>query len=427
METKNSTIISSRHKKLLLVVPLLVLPFFTMLFWAAGGGRGGEGTIINENKGFNLNLPNAKNDEDAKLSKFNYYESAALDSAKIEELRKKDPNYISGTLQGDSITGKVPDKSDQGLRRGLNMANHDPTEEKLYQRLEQLKKAVREPAYRPEAIKAGSASGVAQVTTSPDVSRLEQMMQSMQQSPEPEDKEMQQINGMLENILDIQHPERQQEKLRKASEAARGQVFPVQLDNAEQPVSILNQSQEGGVANFGGTAIHNRFYSLDESYTQPVAQNAVQASIAETQTIVNGSTIKMKLEQDIFINGVKIPTNTFVYGSASLKGERLSVAVAAIRYGNSIYPVNLSVFDLDGLDGMYIPGAISRDVAKASADQSMQTLGVATLDDSWSAQATGAGIEAAKSFLSKKVKLVKVIVKAGYQVLLRDGKQKDKP
>ena len=74
----------------------------------------------------------------------------------------------------------------------------------------------------------------------------------------------------------------------------------------------------------------------------------------------------------------------------------------------------------------HIPGAINRDVAKASADRSLQTLGVASLDDSWGAQAAGAGIEAAKSLLSKKVKLVKVVVKAGYMVLLRDENQKQK-
>jgi hypothetical protein len=38
-------------------------------------------------------------------------------------------------------------------------------------------------------------------------------------------------------------------------------------------------------------------------------------------------------------------------------------------------------------------------------------------------QATSAGIEAAKTLFSKKVKLIKVTVKAGYQVLLYDEKQ----
>jgi hypothetical protein len=78
-----------------------------------------------------------------------------------------------------------------------------------------------------------------------------------------------------------------------------------------------------------------------------------------------------------------------------------------------------------GMRVFIYPGAITRDVAKASADRSMQTLGVTALDDSWGAQAAGAGIEAAKNLLSKKVKLVKVMVKAGYQVLIHDENQKE--
>lgn len=79
---------------------------------------------------------------------------------------------------------------------------------------------------------------------------------------------------------------------------------------------------------------------------------------------------------------------------------------------------------MDGLDGVYIPGAITRDVAKQSVDRSMQNIGLTSLDPSWQAQAAGAGIETAKSLFSKKVKLIKVTLKAGYQVLLRDEKQK---
>jgi hypothetical protein len=39
------------------------------------------------------------------------------------------------------------------------------------------------------------------------------------------------------------------------------------------------------------------------------------------------------------------------------------------------------------------------------------------------AQAASAGIDAAKGLIRKKAKLVKVTVKAGYRVLLKDEKQ----
>jgi len=45
---------------------------------------------------------------------------------------------------------------------------------------------------------------------------------------------------------------------------------------------------------------------------------------------------------------------------------------------------------------------------------------LSTMDPSLKAQAAAAGINATKNLLSKKARLVKVMVKAGYRVLLKD-------
>lgn len=134
--------------------------------------------------------------------------------------------------------------------------------------------------------------------------------------------------------------------------------------------------------------------------------------------------MKLRLLNEVFINGNLIPKDNFVFGAASLNGERLIIKINSIRYNSSLYPVDLSVCDMDGLDGIYIPGTITRDVAKESADRAVQRIGLTTLDPSLKIQAASAGIEAAKSLFSKKEKLIKVMVKAGCQVLLRDEKQK---
>ena len=114
-----------------------------------------------------------------------------------------------------------------------------------------------------------------------------------------------------------------------------------------------------------------------------------------------------------------------MFGTASLTGERLSIKISSIRFQHSIFPVALSVYDMDGMQGIYIPGAVTRDVAKQAADRTFQEFGTTTLDPSLGAQAASAGIAATRNLLSKKVKLIKVTVKAGYQVLLRDEKQSD--
>lgn len=427
MEKQVKTLKMIRQRRFMLVLPLLALPFMTLMFWSVGGGKVQQAEAQSEKKaGFNTSLPDANLRDEKPMDKMSYYDQAKLDSLKFQELIKNDPNY--GNLEISDTTGIVDQDNDKSLglstKRGLNTSLNggsfnDPNTEKIYRKLAELNREMKNPAdinkenavYQrdnPTYKKDASAD-------TEDIDRLEKMMQSMSKS-DGEDPEMQQLSGMLEKILDIQHPDRVQERLRQTSESKRGQVFAVSDKGKEDRISLLQTNK--------GVPTANGFYSLDGNEVADENQNAIQAVIHETQTIVDGSTVKLRLMNDIFINGVHIPKDNFLFGTASLNGERLGIKISSIRYNNSLFPVEISVYDMDGLDGIYIPGAITRDVAKQSADRSLQTIGMTSLDPSWGAQAAGAGIEAAKTLLSKKVKLIKVTVKAGYQILLRDENQK---
>jgi conjugative transposon TraM protein len=355
-----------------------------------------------------------------------YYDQAALDSIKLDELISKDPNYLSGDFPMDSTKERGTTNNRNRLEKGGKGLNslmyRDPNEAKVHEKLEALQRVINTPV---TASRTGRnyANSNGSVLHSEEVIKLEEMMQSMNTQDNEPDPELKQLSGMLESILDIQHPNRVQDKLRKASQAQRGQVFSIAATSEENPISSLNTKLRNQ-ADSDERSKGNSFYSLEEPASTDFLKNAIAAVIHNTQTIVNGSTVKLRLVGAVFINGVQIPKNTFLFGLASLKGERLLVKINSIQYNNSLFPVDLNVFDLDGISGIYIPGAINRDVAKATADRSVQTLGVASLDDSWGAQAAGVGIEAAKTLLSKKAKLIKVVVKAGYQVLLHDEQQK---
>ncbi|MBT2591404.1 conjugative transposon protein TraM [Pedobacter sp. ISL-68] len=424
MEKQVKTQKMIRQRRFMLVLPLLALPFMTLIFWSLGGGKMEKAEAQSAKQtGFNIKLPDANLKDEKPMDKMNYYDQAKLDSLKFQELVKNDPHYRNMDLS-DSAGISNGTFSGSSARKGLNTSlysggSNDPNAEKIYSKLAELDREMKNPAHiNTETATYTSINPIGKgrvPVNSGDVSRLEQMMQAMSQS-DGQDPEMQQLNGMLEKILDIQHPDLVQEKLRKNSESKRGQVFAVSGKGKEDRISLLQTNTE--------TSTANGFYSLDDNSVTNESQNAIQAVIHETQTIVNGSTIKLRLINDVFINGVHIPKDNFLFGTASLNGERLGVKINSVRYNNSLFPVELSVYDMDGLDGIYIPGAITRDVAKQSADRSMQTIGMTSLDPSWGAQAAGAGIEAAKTLFSKKVKLVKVTVKAGYQVLLRDEKQK---
>jgi len=148
----------------------------------------------------------------------------------------------------------------------------------------------------------------------------------------------------------------------------------------------------------------------------------IPASVASNQTLVSGSTIKLRLDKDIQLNEILIPKGSFVFGTCQVNGERLRVAINHIRYKKQLLPVNLKVYDLDGLDGIHIPGSINRDAAKQGVDRGLSSMQLMNMDASVAAQAASAGVEAAKGLFSKKVRLIRVTVKAGYPILLVDGK-----
>ncbi|MEJ7829532.1 MAG: conjugative transposon protein TraM, partial [Segetibacter sp.] len=420
-------------------LPLLVLPFGTLLFWALGGGKTidlqAQQQILKQ--GMNLELPNANLKEDKPLDKLSYYEKAASDSAKLEAQMKNDPNYIQQSREdrrenfiNDSIVPTLKYKhglsnKHSNLKTSLygNHSSSDSNEAKVYKKLEELNKAMNQ-AEMQSNIKSSSYSNKpysrGSSMKSGDMAKLEQMMEMNKKADENEDPEMKQLNGMMEKILDIQHPERVKEKIKQASETHKGQVFAVNVNSNKENNSLITNSN----SILQSTPSINHFYSLDQdSEDTSTHQNAIKAVIHASQILVDGSIVKLRLLNDVYINGILIPKDNFLFGTASVSGERLKIKINSIRYKSSLYTVDLSVFDLDGMDGIYIPGAITRDVAKQSAVRAVQGIGFTSLDPSLKVQAATAGIEAAKTLISKKTKLVKVTVKAGYQVLLSDNKQ----
>ncbi|WP_431213785.1 conjugative transposon protein TraM [Puia sp. P3] len=167
--------------------------------------------------------------------------------------------------------------------------------------------------------------------------------------------------------------------------------------------------------------VSNSFYSLDPDQSNEATASAIGATVTESQTVVSGGTLSMRLSQPCTIAGIDLPAGQPIFGTVQLAGERMTVTIKSIRFENRIVPVALSAFDLDGIAGVAIPDGIARQVAKQSADQSIESLGLTSVDQSFGAQAATAGLQAAKNLLSKKVRIVTVTIPAGYEILLQDN------
>jgi conjugative transposon TraM protein len=429
MKTKTHSQQVLRKRKFFLSLPLLVLPFTTLLFWALGGGKGNDAQAGQPSVkgGLNMQLPDAYLKDDKSLTKLSYYEKAASDSQKLEEQLKNDPFYLGHEkkntegLHQNSDTDLLSLKYKQNIstaNTGLNTSpnnrsSNDPNEAKVYEKLAELNRAMNGTTLQTTRNKGYSTTrGNNQASVnSADIDRLEGIMNMTKNSDNDEDPELKQLNGMMEKILDIQHPERVKKKTKQTSSEAKGQVLPVSANNTDDNTSLLLSNNNVSLRDTfrNNEPSGNGFFSLvDDLDNMPEQANAIQAVIHETVTLVEGATVKLRLQNDISVNN----------------GERLNIKISSLRYKSSLFPVQLSVFDMDGMEGVYVPGAITRDVAKNSADRAIQGIGITTLDPSLSAQAASAGIEAAKTLLSRKAKLIKVILKAGYQVLLLDEKHR---
>jgi conjugative transposon TraM protein len=427
-----------RKRKFFMALPLLVLPFVTLLFWALGGGQGSQAEAMTvRTEGLNFELPDAQFDEKEIWDKLSLYEMAERDSAKFEEARESDPYFDLVTFQESK--GGEPQTDLDNQSKLIDSFPHkdklaiDPNEEKVNRKLEELYKEINRPGLSTATTPTSTYAlePPADPLLSSDVEKLEQMMEMMHES-NASDPEMQQIENVLDKILDIQYPERAKEKLKSQGIANKQQTFQVQSISDTDHISLISNKKvepvnasEDTFPENAATPIYaarqNAFYGLDDEITaENQFGNSIEAVIHDTQELVAGSTVKMRLLNEVEINGKRIQKDQFIYGVCAINGERLTIEIGSIRTGNFLLPVSMSAYDLDGLEGIYIPGAITRDAAKQASDDAMQNIQMMSLDPSLAAQAATAGIEATKGLLSKKAKLVKVTVKAGYKILLKD-------
>ncbi|MDO6431570.1 conjugative transposon protein TraM [Flavitalea sp. BT771] len=413
-----------RKRKMLLVVPVILIPMITLGFYGLGGGKGGKGGVaISVNKGLNMSLPDARFDAKRKnLNKLGFYKQSEQDSLKIKESRKMDPYYagedtvarwrLSSSARNDS---GLSSKSTAGGGLFIEHSATDAQAGALLNKLDQLKGVLNR--QEQEAVPGGMFSGrvpekpVLSVGGGPATSYA---VTSGREAPG--DPDLDKLNTLMDKVLKVRYPS--DPPLLDSAVPAR-EDRPVQVlatPPSEEMVTTLplDESAEG---------METGFIELDEGKrVDSLASPMITAVVDGAQTLVPGESVSLRIAQEAVVGGVRVPRGTAMAGKASLSGERLLVSVNSIRLGNQVVPVALDVIDMDGMPGFHVKGSINRDVSKESADQAVSSLGMTTLDPGVAGQATAAGLQAARTLLSRKVRLVRVGLPAGYKVLLRNTK-----
>jgi conjugative transposon TraM protein len=118
-----------------------------------------------------------------------------------------------------------------------------------------------------------------------------------------------------------------------------------------------------------------------------------------------------------------VPRNTLISGTAKIQGERLDIIVNSVEYAGQIIPVELTVYDLDGQKGIFIPDLQELSAAKEIVANMGTSAGTSFNINSDSGEQLVADmgrnlIQGVSQFTAKKLREVKVHLKAGYRLYL---------
>jgi conjugative transposon TraM protein len=152
-------------------------------------------------------------------------------------------------------------------------------------------------------------------------------------------------------------------------------------------------------------------------------KNSIRACVYQTITLSNGKELQLRLLEPMRAGDMLIPANTIMTGSAKISGERLQIVINSIQHAENIIPVEMTVYDMDGIQGIFVPNSDEIKAVKEIAANMGTSMGssITITDDAGSQLAADLGrsaIQGTAQYVSAKMREVKVTLKAGYKVLL---------
>ena len=210
--------------------------------------------------------------------------------------------------------------------------------------------------------------------------------------------------------------------VQKAAKNGKNRAAPVR-HVAHQVVSSLSQPMSNAefVASFSQE--RNRSFNTAIGGTAVSDKNTISACVYGAQSVTDGQTVKLRLLEPMAVADKIIPHNAVVVGTAKIQGERLDIGITSLEYDGTIIPVELAVYDTDGQSGIFIPNSMEmnavREVAANMGGSLGSSINISTNAAAQLASDLGKGlIQGTSQYIAKKMRTVKVHLKAGYKVML---------
>lgn len=223
---------------------------------------------------------------------------------------------------------------------------------------------------------------------------------------------------------------RDEENLANRDTMYTGKVVSGTVEVNGKAVTAPSENEEAGQMVKKVRTSSSYFNTIADVDAEP---NLIKAIIDEDIKAVDGSRVRLRLLDDVEINETVVKKGTYIYAIMSgFGGQRVKGTIKSLLVDDRIVKVNLSLYDTDGLEGLYVPQSSFRETTKDVASSSMG--GSMSINDGgtgnsfsqWGIQAVQQAYSKTSNAISKAIRKNKAKLKYGTFVYLVNGNNKDK-
>lgn len=154
----------------------------------------------------------------------------------------------------------------------------------------------------------------------------------------------------------------------------------------------------------------------------------IKAIIDEDNKVYAGGRMRLRLLEDIEVGGDLIKKGTYLYAIVNgFSEQRITLNISSILKGDKILPINLDIYDNDGMKGLYVPASAFREFTKQLGSQSMQGIQLQSNDPANQQQMLMSTIQRAfqstSQAISKAIRSNKARLKYGTHIFLIDSRE----
>ena len=196
----------------------------------------------------------------------------------------------------------------------------------------------------------------------------------------------------------------------------------------DRKVMPVNQVNRNVVSSLNASTDNTRSFSTAVGTKLTNFKNTISACVATDQSVTDGQSVRLRTLEPMWIGNSLLPKNTNIVGVARLQSERLEIKIETIEALGCIMEVDLSVYDSDGQEGINISNSMESDALHEIGANMSSTMGSSiNLTTNAGAQLVsdvGKGlINGVSQYLNKKLRTVKVHLKSGYKIMLKQNEQ----